>query len=324
MKIAVVGSNTIGAYIARKLSESGNSVDLFERKPHIGKEACSGLFSERIWKYFPEKVSIVKNTITSATVHFPKKTMKLDLSPKMLVFHRGDFDSYATDLAVKAGAKLHLGAFAKLKSHDKNLVTLETDKKEMEFDYLIACDGSVSTIRRELKLPDPHFRLGIFFYKPEESNSSFFDVWPTKKGFIWKLPRGKTTEYGIIEEPDTARKLFDVFCDKNSIKQEKLISAIIPMGLVKPFYGRIALCGDSIGLTKPWSGGGVLWGLIAADILVKTFPDFNMYQKQLKSLFSMRIARSNLLLKAFPLVPYLQYFAPAQIHFDADWGPKPF
>ncbi|HLD41539.1 MAG TPA: NAD(P)-binding protein, partial [archaeon] len=147
MKIAVVGSNTIGAYIARKLSESGNSVDLFERKPHIGKEACSGLFSDRIWKYFPEKVSIVKNTITSATVHFSKKTMKLELSPKMLVFHRGDFDAYATELAVKAGTKLHLGAFAKLKSQGKNNIILDIGGEEMEFDYLIACDGSVSTIR---------------------------------------------------------------------------------------------------------------------------------------------------------------------------------
>ncbi len=324
MKVAVVGSNTIGAYIARKLSALGNSVELFERKSHIGKEACSGLFSERIWNYFPENGSIIKNTINSATVHFPRKTMELKLAPKMLVFHRGDFDSYATELAVKAGAKLYLGTFARLFSNTKESVILDINGKQEEFDYVIACDGSVSTIRRSLKLPDPHFRLGIFFYTTEENSSDFFDVWPTKNGFIWKLPRGKTTEYGVIEEPDSARKLFDGFCSENKIKQEKLISAIIPMGPTKPFLGRIALCGDSIGLTKPWSGGGVLWGLIAAEFLVKSFPNFIKYESSLKKAFSFKIARSKLLLKAFPLVPYLQYLAPAQIHFDADWGPKPF
>jgi len=47
MKVAIVGGGTSGLYLAWKLSQKGEEVVVFEKKKKIGKEVCSGLFSER-------------------------------------------------------------------------------------------------------------------------------------------------------------------------------------------------------------------------------------------------------------------------------------
>ena len=49
-----------------------------------------------------------------------------------------------------------------------------------------------------------------------------------------------------------------------------------------------------MGLTKPWSGGGVIWSLFAANILLKNFPDFIKYQKEVKKFFLPKIILSKI------------------------------
>jgi len=86
----------------------------------------------------------------------------------------------------------------------------------------------------------------------------------------------------------------DNFLEGKNIQLESLNSALIPQGLIIPENSKITLCGDSVGLTKPWSGGGVIWSLIAADILLKNFPDFLKYQKEIKKFFLPKIIFSKM------------------------------
>jgi len=177
------------------------------------------------------------------------------------------------------------------------------------------------------KFKPESFKNGILNYKstPYQSGGGFVETWPTNNGFIWKIPRGKEVEedksssspfanawvgdelrsssrfatarvieYGIIEKPGEAKKLLDNFLKGKNIQLESLNSALIPQGLIIPENSKITLCGDSAGLTKPWSGGGVVWSLIAADILLKNFPDFSKYQKEIKKFFLPKIIFSKM------------------------------
>ena len=54
MKVAIVGAGINGLYLAWKLSGMGHEVSVFEKRNKIGKEVCSGLFSERILDFFPQ------------------------------------------------------------------------------------------------------------------------------------------------------------------------------------------------------------------------------------------------------------------------------
>jgi hypothetical protein len=42
------------------LAKKGFNVTIFEKKDKIGKEACSGLFSERIINFIPESEKLIK------------------------------------------------------------------------------------------------------------------------------------------------------------------------------------------------------------------------------------------------------------------------
>ncbi len=185
---------------------------------------------------------------------------------------------------------------------------------------MIGCDGALSAVRQSLNLPNPEFRIGIQGFIDKEDHSSFVETWPVKNGFIWKIPRGKETEYGIIAKPKEAKILFEKFLEKNNLRLEKIKSALIPQGLIIPSNASITLCGDAVGLTKPWSGGGVIWGLMAADLLLKNFPDFLKYQKELKKLFLPKIILSKLATKMAYLLGFkMPWLLPKNIKIESDF-----
>ncbi|MBZ1345362.1 MAG: NAD(P)/FAD-dependent oxidoreductase [Candidatus Nealsonbacteria bacterium] len=288
MKVAIIGAGITGLYLAWKLAEKGEEVKVFEKKEKIGKEVCSGLFSERILKFIPESKKLIQNQIESCLIHFPKRTLKINFSRQFLVMSHFELDNLVKNKAQRAGAKIILN----YNVTKQGLVTLQNG-----FERVIGCDGANSVVREKLGLPTPDYRLAIQGFIPKSDYSSYVETWPVKQGFIWKIPRKKEIEYGIIASPKEAKLLFEEFLKENNLHLERINSAIVPQGLIIPSHSTITLCGDAAGLTKPWSGGGVIWGLIAADLLLKNFPDFLKYQKEIKKFFSVKILFSKIATK---------------------------
>ena len=320
MKIAVVGGGICGLYLALKLVEKGEEVTVFEKKEKIGKEVCSGLFSERILKLIPESKNLIQNQIECCLIHFPEKTLKINFSTsqdnptgqgKFFVMNHFELDNLVADLAQRAGVKILL----KCNVTRSFLVTLQG-----EFDKIIGCDGALSQVRKILGLKEPQFSLGIQGFISKRDYSNLVETWPTSSGFIWRIPRGREIEYGIIEKPEVAKNIFGKFLNKNNLELKNLKSALVPQGFSIPRNNSITLCGDAVGLTKPWSGGGVIWGLSAVDILLKNFPDFLKYYKEAKSFFSAKIIFSKLAKKLLYFFGYnLPWFLPKNYKIESDF-----
>ena len=330
MKIAIIGAGITGLYLAWKLAEKGQEVTVFEKRDKIGKEACSGLFSERILKFVPQSRELIQHEIEKTLIHFPNKTLKVKFANRFLVMNHCELDRLVADLARKSGAEIIL-------NHPLNLLP-------EDYDRIIGCDGALSEIRKIMKLPDPNFRLAIQGFVSEKSSDRFVETWPIKSGFIWKIPRGGPArnasparqpdgslggrhsdaggeiEYGIIEKPEYAKKTFDEFLKKNKIVLENINSALVPQGFIIPNHPKVTLCGDAAGLTKPWSGGGVVWSLIAADILVKNFPNFSRYQKEAKKLFLPRIIFSKIATKTIYFLGFnMPWILPKKYTIEDDF-----
>ncbi|MFH1423707.1 MAG: FAD-dependent oxidoreductase [Candidatus Nealsonbacteria bacterium] len=303
---AIIGAGITGLYLAWKLSAAGHKVTVFEKRPSIGKEACSGLFSERLLSFVPQSQALIQNRIESVLIHFPKKTVKVKFTKPFLLMSHAELDRLVAGLAEKAGAKIVLQS--------------PIDVMPQGFDQIIGCDGASSATRKSLGMKDPDLRLGIRGFAALRDTSNYVETWAVKNGFIWKIPRGQETEYGVISELKSARPLFEEFLTKNNIPIERTASALIPQGLIIPRSDSVTLCGDAAGLCKPWSGGGVIWGLVASSILLKDFPDLVKYRHDVKRYFLPKIALSKIATKmAYCLGFNTPYLLPKNLEIESDF-----
>lgn len=318
LKVAVVGGGVMGLYISWKLSEMGHEVSLFDKKKEdtLGHKCCSCLVSERIKQFIPITEECIENKISSCVINFPKGKVKLNFSPKHLALNREMIINILLDLNKKVGTRIILGQ--------------EIKKVPQGFDRVIGCDGAFSVIRRSLNLPDPKIKNGVQAYSLIKNNSNTTETFTSGDiyGFCWKIPKGDKIEYGALGSQTDVRKKVDRILNIKGVERDSFSAAAVPCpkfslfnaGLIFPKEKNITLCGDAMGLTKPWSGGGIIWGLHAADILIKTFPDFKKYKKETVGFFKFKILKgqiSNYLVqtvgKRFPCV------LPKEMIYDNDF-----
>ncbi len=306
MNIAIIGAGINGLYLSLKLAENGHKVAVLEKNSEIGNKVCSGLFSRRILKFIPESEKLIKNKINYALLRFPKKTTRINFSKEFLVMNHSELDKLVAAMARNRGVDI--------------ILNKAVEEIPFGFDKIIGCDGANSVVRQKLKLKTPKLRLGIQGFVIEKAEENFVETWPTKNGFLWRIPRGEKIEYGIIEEVLSAKKIFGDFLNKNKIKVENIGAKLIPQGPIIPLNSLITLCGDAAGLTKPWSGGGVVWGLKAADMLVESFPDFLAYRNKALKFFNFKCTIGKLATKSGVFIGFnAPYLLPKNITIESDF-----
>ena len=308
-KIAVIGAGIVGLYLAKRLKEKGFEVVVFEKNKEIGQKPCTGLISERIFEFIPEASKIAKRKVDYLIAHFPRKNIKIQFIPSLYLFERKELDNLVAVLAKESGIELRLGK--------------KIDKLPEGFFRIIGCDGALSATRELLGLPTPFLKLGLQYFHKEDSNSEV-EIWPKRRvsGFIWRVPREDTVEYGILGKPKNSYQVFIHFLNERGIeiRKENLKAALVPSGIVLPKHKKITLCGDAAGLTTPSSGGGVIWGLKAAEFLIEEFPDFLSYRKKVFRFFAPKIGKTkqimNLIYKVFD--SNLSFLLPKKVEIDTN------
>ncbi len=298
--IIIAGAGPVGLYTAKLCSEMGYRVLVMEEHERIGEPVhCSGLVSKRLERYVDLGGSggVIENRVNSATIHSPTNQFSLKKrGTAAYVIDRGKFDRA---LGKMAGSpilrKTRIKGFGV-----KRRMVVDTTKGLFRSEVLVGCDGAASLVAKGIG-SEPSERVnGVIGISRERDRSETVDIYIDKKrirdGFFWRIPRGKTTEYGAFGRGVNFSYPEDFFGRDFSEKR----GGLIPIGPAeRTFSERVLLAGDAAGLVKPWSGGGIIYGMesarAAAEAMDKAF-HFNDFSERsmrtYESLWRERLGRS--------------------------------
>ncbi len=277
----VVGAGPAGSRFARRAADRGRDVLVFETG-EVGRPlACSGHVSTDLWEFVPDHAheDLRQNEITGARFHLGGADSSAYRfyrdEPVSNVIDRVGLDRALADAAREAGADLREGHTVTGVSERDDHVSVRVQGPAGTETYrarmVAGCDGPASRVRRDLDLPESdEFLHGILGFTDEADDGDFVDVHLTVPGFFaWRIPRGTAgVEYGLAVNADStdASARFDEFTDEYGVDPDERYSGLIPIGPPASVTGeRSLLIGDAAAQTKPFTGGGIRYGMIAAD-----------------------------------------------------------
>ncbi|WEL23380.1 geranylgeranyl reductase family protein [Candidatus Nanohalovita haloferacivicina] len=293
--LIIVGAGPVGSHLAQKMQEKSLNVLVIERSNEIGRPlACSGHVSPDIWNFVPEdaRERLYQNEIKGANFHtesdkeytfYKKETVSY-------VIDRVELDKLKAEEAQKAGAEYRMGETVLEVEEKEDKVIVETDSDTYEARMVAGCDGASSTVRSKAGLPEPdHFYQGILCFSNEKDSSDHVDVFlEVPKFFGWRIPRTDSVEYGAaVPKGENPRKWLNKVTDGyiTEEEQENICAGAIPIGPPEKVTSeRIFLAGDAAAQTKPFTGGGILYGMRAAEKAAETIdveepPSLEDYEK---------------------------------------------
>jgi len=276
----VVGAGPAGSRFARRVAQQGYDVVAFEQG-EVGKPlACSGHVSTDIWAFTPDgaRGRLLQNEIHGARFHTggPASEAHRFYKDEVVsnVIDRVGLDKLLADAAREAGADLREDHTVVDLQERRDHVAVEVrgpDGLETHRARMVAgCDGPRSRVREAVGLPDPDELLhGVLGFDDDPDDQEFVDVHLTvPRFFAWRIPRGEAgVEYGLAMGPGAdVTERFESFTDGYGVDTDRRCSGLIPIGPPDTITsGRVFLIGDAAAHNKPFTGGGILYGMTAAD-----------------------------------------------------------
>jgi geranylgeranyl reductase family protein len=282
---AVVGAGPAGSRFARRAAERGHAVVAFE-SGEVGEPlACSGHVSRDVWGYAPDgaREELLQNEVYGARFHLGGPDSRAypfyKDEPVSNVIDRVGLDRVLAEAASDAGAAVHdQHTVTGVAEHDDRVVLSvkgPDGTRDVEARMVAGCDGPRSRVRDELGLPEPDEILhGVLGFDPAADHQDFVDVHLTvPRFFAWRIPRGEAgVEYGLAAAPgEGVPDRFDALVEGYGATVDRRCSGAIPIGPPETVTGRRGfLVGDAAAQTKPFTGGGILYGMTAADAAART------------------------------------------------------
>ena len=327
MEIVIVGAGPIGCCTAQLLKKSGIKARVIEEHQEIGKPVqCAGIVGRQVFEDTLVGISksSVINQINGAFFFYKEDNFRIKRDGVAYVIDREKFDKeLSKGLDIECGRRL-----LEIERRGKGY-WLKTSSGDIFADIVIGADGAKSRVRKfmmsELGMLNKNrkddlkqgIKDGIKYYngwqyriKLEENSVPvrFAQVWMSEgiPFFIWAIPENeKIVRVGIISK--NGRIKLNHFLAESKIKGEIIdkLAGIIPLGMIpKAIDKNIELVGDAACHIKPLTGGGIYYGLKAAEILVECIRESNLldYDRRWKRKFGREIKLGLLARKVYEIL----------------------
>ncbi len=303
--IAVVGAGPCGLRAATSLQREGFDGVVLEEHNAIGTPVnCAGLISRSgVEELGLDVEGCLVNTIKGAKIYSPNKeviTVQRN-EPVAYVIDRGKFDKMLFREAVRAGVEVRLNT-KMIDIRGETIFVQHKNRGELlKAKTIIGADGVISKTRElmGLTVPKENFIQAYQVRAKGNFNPNFVDIYfgsYAKNFFAWVIPENnEIARVGLGSSIGNIKEKFGSFVKEIGIDGPfySKSSALIPVG--EPMKGivneNMLLVGDSAFQTKASSGGGIITGLMAAEILAecvansyKNNAPLTNYEKNLKKL----------------------------------------
>ncbi len=304
--VAIIGAGPAGLATAIRLKQEGFDSIVLEEHPSIGApENCSGLFSKKgLDDLKIDAEDCVLNKIRGAKIFAPNGEM-ICVTRNKPVAYLTDREKFDLMLLKKARElNIHVATNTKLIDVRKNTLFVQNKNRGeiRKAEIIIGADGVNSVVRHLMGLETKkenfiHTVQSICYGDFEKEYVSIYLGDYAKGFFAWVIPIDeKKAKIGIgTLLGDNVSLNFKTFLSEKlpGVRPTKLKSFLIPYGppLQKIVKDNMLLVGDSAFQTKATTGGGVIFGMKAGNILATTIADhfkhktpLNEYEKRVSGI----------------------------------------
>jgi len=287
--ITIIGAGPAGCYSAYLLAKAGKEVQIFEEHNEIGKPVqCTGLVTSSIDEILKLKKELIVNEIDKVKIFSKNNSLELRLKNKNLILDRQKFDNYLADLAIKNGTKIFLN-YRFIENKD-NLIKIKYNNKSqriLKTDYLVGADGPLSQVAKSNNLFGKRKFLTGIQVIAKLKNENYIEFYPSIGTFAWVVPENEEICRIGVASYNNIGEYFNKFLKLKKINNKKIIEK---QGGLIPIYGpklktekdNIYLIGDAASQVKATTGGGIIQGLKAAQVLVNSIINKKNYEKEWK------------------------------------------
>jgi geranylgeranyl reductase family protein len=285
--VLVIGGGPIGSYLASRLAGIGFAVLVLEKRARLGNRVCcAGIISQECLESFALSNGLVLRQGNGARV-FPPSGRPVGLwreKNQACIIDRAALDAVMADRARAAGANFALSSLVKDIQLSEDRVTAEIEtgghQQNLEARVAVIAAGFDSRLAERAGLGKPgDFVIGaqaeveigdiseVEVYLGRETAPGFF-AWlvPTSpgRGLVGLLARRKPGNY--------LERLLSLLRSQGKIGLAEAELGYRGISLRPPkrtYARRLLVVGDAAGQVKPTTGGGIYFGLLAAEIAVQ-------------------------------------------------------
>jgi digeranylgeranylglycerophospholipid reductase len=301
--IHIIGAGPAGLFLGEtiKMHNSRLQVTIYEEHERVGEPIqCTGILTSEIHTLVTLPKTVIANKVNKARIFSPNGNhVEIVFREPDIITYRNRFDQWLAKRATEEGCilkKKH--EFTSIKNNALQFKFDDNVQRTISLqqgDIVVGCDGPHSLVAQAAGLARSPKAKHAYGFSIQATitikNDNAVQFYPFIGSYAWFAPESKERARIGVDSEENTRELFEKFIrrfkGKIISRQAGFIPRYNPRQAIQTTKQNVAffLVGDSAGMTKNTTGGGIIAAMKSAQILGKLIAkgEEHRYNKSMNS-----------------------------------------